>query len=318
MKSTQSKINVKEILNTRAYKDKDEFWVSSTKVEANIEARAGKDAPDACTARFDIKSFVYRARKPFHPKRLTEQWLVPFFMDPIEEEEEIDVVDEDDQQKIDEILKKLDKQKKMEMEKLQIEALEKQKKQNSTMGELLRSKGFFWIATSNDLMGAWQQAGNVLRMKAENEWMCKNQDLWEGGPTEEIVRGHMQKESGEEYEYKDRRQEVVFIGHGMKREVIQKILDECLLTDEEMALGPEKWKETMEEFDNIKLELEDPEAEYAEFEEMLPHGDEDEDKEEDCQDEECEDNLCEKINEQHEEDCQDEECEDNLCEKINE
>jgi len=45
----------------------------------------------------------------------------------------------------------------------------------------------------------------------------------------------------------------------MKRDVIQKILDECLLTDEEMALGPEMWKETMEEFDNIKLELEDEE-----------------------------------------------------------
>ena len=45
----------------------------------------------------------------------------------------------------------------------------------------------------------------------------------------------------------------------MNREVIQNILDECLLTDEEMALGPEMWKETMEEFDNIKLELEDVE-----------------------------------------------------------
>jgi len=224
-------------------------------------------------------------------------------MDPIEEEEEIDLVEEGDQKKLDEILKKLDKQKKIEMEKLQAEALEKQKMRNETMGELLRSKGFFWIATSNELMGAWQGAGNVLRMKAENEWMCNLQEVWEGGPTEDIVRGHMQNEKGEEYEYKDRRQEIVFIGHRMNKDVIQKILDECLLTEEEMAMGPEKWKETMDEFDNIRLELEDPEAAYKEFEDDLDdQGDENEEDEEDedesCKDEECKDKdkACAKIN----------------------
>ena len=89
----------------------------------------------------------------------------------------------------------------------------------------------------------------------------------------------MQKESGEEWEYKDRRQEIVFIGHGMKREVIQKILDECLLTDKEMALGPEMWQETMEEFDTINLELED---------------DEEDEEDEECEDEDCEDEKCDK------------------------
>ena len=86
----------------------------------------------------------------------------------------------------------------------------------------------------------------------------------------------MQKENGEEWEYKDRRQEIVFIGHGMKCDSIRKILDECLLTDKEMALGPDMWKETMEEFDNIKLELEDDE------------------KDEECEDEDCEDEKCDK------------------------
>ena len=89
----------------------------------------------------------------------------------------------------------------------------------------------------------------------------------------------MQKENGEEWEYKDRRQEIVFIGHGMKCEVIQKILDECLLTDKEMALGPELWKETMEEFDNIKLNLDEFEGEENE-------------KEDECIDEDCKDVKC--------------------------
>ena len=49
------------------------------------------------------------------------------------------------------------------LEKLQAQATEKQKRRTEFMGELLRSKGFFWIATSNDVIGLWQQAGNVIR-----------------------------------------------------------------------------------------------------------------------------------------------------------
>merc|ERR1712117_308386 len=121
IKSVQSKIDVKDILNTHMYKDKEEFWVTSTKQEANIEARAGKDAPDACTARFDIKSFVYRARKPFHPGRLHKLFLEPYFMDPFENVENEDEKDEESTLAEEEKQKK-EAAKKEALEKLQAEA----------------------------------------------------------------------------------------------------------------------------------------------------------------------------------------------------
>ena len=67
IKSINSKIDVMNILNTSLYKNKEEFWVTSTKNETNgkeytTNEDTGKSVPEACTARFDIKSFVYRAR----------------------------------------------------------------------------------------------------------------------------------------------------------------------------------------------------------------------------------------------------------------
>ena len=276
-KSIQSKINVMDILNTKLFKDKDEFWVTSTKHEEdqdeNEKIVSGKKVPEACTARFDIKSFVYRARKPFHPEKLNKLFLEPYFADPIDVIEEYEEIEDDDDiteeemKKIKEERKMLEEKNKKEMEKLQREAKVKQKNREDKMGQLLRSKGFVWVATTNDIIGGWQQAGNVLRIKAESPWMCLLK-YWEGGAASEaLVLKDMQKPDGEEYEYKDRRQEIVFIGHRMNQMAIRELLDQCLLTDEEMALGPEKWKELMENVDTIKLTLEENNANAEEEEE---------------------------------------------------
>ena len=48
-----------------------------------------------------------------------------------------------------------------------------------------------------DILGGWQQAGNVLRVEAEQHWMCLETGLWEGGANEDLIRGSMRKPDGE-------------------------------------------------------------------------------------------------------------------------
>ena len=187
--SQQSKINVKEILNTHLYDRKDmeedSVMISATRAEAkkeemesccvetiakgkkrccnnNIETNEvdsglskillgvlptdkGKNKKTRHEERFGISSFVYRARRPFHPERLYEQFLKPYFIMRYEEVE--------------------GHLTRSHVHRLQKEANEKQVKRIEFMGELLRSKGFVWIPTSHKIIGAWQQAGNVLRIE---------------------------------------------------------------------------------------------------------------------------------------------------------
>merc|ERR1712178_389779 len=230
------------------------------------------------------------ARKPFHPGKLVDKFLTPYFMDPIEtleedEEENDSGVEEDGnkeeedkkeedsgepepkKQKLDEEAQKLkEEERKQELIETQKEANIKYKQRQADFGDLLRSKGFLWVATSHNTIGAWQQAGNVLRIQPETKWMCLQGEL--EGVDMNLVRADMVKQDGTEYEYKDRRQEIVFIGHKMNKDAIQNLLDSCLLTDEEFALGPEKWKEVFAEFDQLSYEIQDEEEENEEGDEV--------------------------------------------------
>ena len=55
----------------------------------------------------------------------------------------------------------------------------------------------------------------------------------------------------------------MFIGQSLNHEIIQKILDKCLLNDEEMSLGPVMWKVTMADEDYINLDLDLDESEFG-------------------------------------------------------
>ena len=87
--------------------------------------------------------------------------------------------------------------------------------------------------------------------------MCEAKESWQGSDSEAQVVKDMTQENGETYPYGDRRQELVFIGVGLKHEAIQNTLDKCLLNDEEMKLHPLKWEQNMGIQDRVKLTLEE-------------------------------------------------------------
>jgi G3E family GTPase len=105
-------------------------------------------------------------------------------------------------------------------------------------GKLLRSKGFFWLASKPTDAGSWSQAGGLMRHGfAGRWWRFVPKDQWpqdqEG--TAAIMENWTPSVG-------DCRQELVFIGQNIDFLQLSAELDACLLTDEEMALGVEGWR----------------------------------------------------------------------------
>lgn len=102
---------------------------------------------------------------------------------------------------------------------------------------VVRSKGWFWLASRMDLVGAWSQAGGMCRHGANGYWWAAAEpDAW---PDDKALRARIRAEWREPFG--DRRQELVFIGIGLDEAAVRARLDDCLLTAAEMATGPLAW-----------------------------------------------------------------------------
>ena len=104
-------------------------------------------------------------------------------------------------------------------------------------GKLLRSKGFFWLASKYQEAGNWSQAGGLMRYGfAGLWWRFVARDQWpqDLDAKAEILQKWL-PETG------DCRQELVFIGQHIDFNRLKIELDACLLTDAEMTLGVEGW-----------------------------------------------------------------------------
>jgi G3E family GTPase len=134
------------------------------------------------TEAYGVASFVYRARRPFHPRR---------FFGLVQSE----------------------------------------------WPGVVRSKGFFWLASHPAMAGSWSQAGAVARHgPAGHWWAAVEAERWPRDP-ESVERILDKWVDG----VGDARQELVLIGMGMDEDALRARLDVCLLTDAEMALGPQAW-----------------------------------------------------------------------------
>jgi G3E family GTPase len=152
----------------------------------------GEHTPE--TEEYGISSFVYRARRPFHPERL-------------------------------------------------MNCLRKE------WPGVLRSKGFFWLASRMDWAGNFSQAGAVCRTEAAGFWWAAvDKSTWpdDDEQVKEILK--LWKKP-----YGDRRQEIVIIGQNMDQEQLTARLNACLLTDAEMKLGPEQWLHFPDPFSKWEL-----------------------------------------------------------------
>ena len=168
-----------------------------------LKEMRGEHVPE--TEEYGIGSFVYHARKPFHPARLhaflSRGWR---------------------------------------------------------HGNLLRSKGYFWLASRAELAGSWSQAGGIMHHGfAGMFWTAVPRDQWPDDP--EAVDAIMQRWTEP---FGDCRQEIVFIGQGMDAKATRLELDACLLTAAELAAGPESWRRLPDPFPGWIAEesLEDAEA----------------------------------------------------------
>ena len=141
----------------------------------------GEHTPE--TEEYGISSFVFRARRPFHPARF---WQV----------------------------------------------MEKELK------GVVRSKGYFWLASRPEFAGSWSQAGGVSRQGLGGMWWASvPKERWpEDAESLKFIMSNWMEGIG------DARQELVFIGMEMDESALRTRLGSALLTDAEMADGPQHWR----------------------------------------------------------------------------
>jgi len=104
-------------------------------------------------------------------------------------------------------------------------------------GKLIRSKGYFWLASRPQFCGQWSQAGGIAHYGfAGMFWKSIPKDNW---PTDQASLDEINKQWVEPFG--DMRQELVFIGQQLDKKRMTMALDQCLLCEDDLLKGKSHW-----------------------------------------------------------------------------
>ncbi|WP_050467577.1 zinc metallochaperone GTPase ZigA [Herbaspirillum chlorophenolicum] len=108
---------------------------------------------------------------------------------------------------------------------------------NTEWPGVVRSKGFFWLASRPAQAGSWSQAGGVCRHGLAGKWWAAvAREQWpQDQESVDFIMEQWDENVG------DARQELVLIGMDLNQAMLRARLDACLLDDAEMAQGPLGW-----------------------------------------------------------------------------
>ncbi len=170
LETTYGQIPLDRVLNTGLFN-----LAAAAQLPRWAEELQGHHIPE--TDEYGISSFVYRARRPFHPQRL------------------LDFI------------------------------------QQGGFKQLIRSKGFLWLASENDMAYYWSQVSRQGYFELAGRWWAAEPS--QNWPDDADIQLEINDAWAEPYG--DRRQEIACIGQQLEKEALTASLDSCLLSDEEMA-----------------------------------------------------------------------------------
>ncbi|MGC3789103.1 GTP-binding protein [Priestia aryabhattai] len=110
--------------------------------------------------------------------------------------------------------------------------------------DIVRAKGFFWLASRNHMAGLLSQAGTSIMIQGAGEWVA----TYTAEEREQTLKEEPELRAKWDEQFGDRINELVLIGIDMNEAEIIETLDHCLLTNEEMNQDWATFKDPLPKF----------------------------------------------------------------------